>query len=150
VDKASPRTAVAVAEGVDRLELSVDDRSLRDGRKIVAIDEGDEIVQEIWDSTLWGRDKRCVTRARTAPADPVLVLSNHAREAILGRPFEKRAVDVKQMRESEAPDRCANSHCAFHRADVAKDIAGGAVSRGGLIGGKGEPLVGRTNALDER
>lgn len=43
MDKATPDTAVAVVEGVDGLELGVNDRCLHNCRQVLEVDERDEV-----------------------------------------------------------------------------------------------------------
>ena len=73
MDQAAADPAVAVEEGVDRLELRVGDRGLGHGRQVVAVEERDEILDEAVDLGLGRRDVPGVNRAVEASADPVLL-----------------------------------------------------------------------------
>ena len=72
VDERAAGPAVAVGEGVDRLELSMGDRCLHERGMVVAVDVFEEILQQRLEGLRWRRDERSRTRVVAAATDPVL------------------------------------------------------------------------------
>ena len=72
MDEGAPSPSVAVDEGVDRLELRMSDRRLRDCRERVVVGEGAEILEQDLHVLGGRRDERSRARVVAAPADPVL------------------------------------------------------------------------------
>ena len=63
MDQASAGASVAIAEGMDRLELGVGDRGLRYGWQVVKVAESNEIVEERTDTVFRRRHEGRVARA---------------------------------------------------------------------------------------
>ena len=78
-DEDAPDAPVAVGEGVDDLELRVRDRRLADRVDVVAVDVGDEVVDERGHLLGWRRDEMGVERRRSA--DPPLLGRGRRRRA---------------------------------------------------------------------
>ncbi len=150
VDEAASGAAVAVTEGVDGLELGVRDRGLRDGGQVVEVHERDEVVEQARHAIRRWRDERRVAWARASAADPVLLRPHDSGESGFGRALEQRPVDVEHVVESESAARGADLDGALHGADVAEHRACGRVGRDRFVGGEGQSLVRRAEALDER
>jgi hypothetical protein len=72
VDERTPRAAIPVGERMNRLELGMSDRGLRDRRQIVGIAEVAEIFEQLRDILGRWRDECRIERVELAPADPVL------------------------------------------------------------------------------
>lgn len=83
MDEASPGPPVAIAEGVDGLELRVADGRLRDGGKVAEVDERHQIFRQRTYPVFRRRRERCVGRAEAATADPVLVLTDDSCASLL-------------------------------------------------------------------
>ena len=70
MDEGAPRAAVAVDEGVDRLEVGVGDGGLGQGRQIRAAGEGEEVLQRFGHPFVPGRNEERARGGELGSADP--------------------------------------------------------------------------------
>ena len=141
MDQAAADPAVAVEEGVDRLELCVGDCGLGHRRQVVAVEERDEVIDEAVDLGLGRRYVPGVNRAIEASADPVLL----GAEFTWVRP--RLACHERPMDRADVVDRkwaidLAEGYCFFHRDYVGRHGSGDPLRRARVDEGAGKvPLA---------
>lgn len=147
MDERTTRPAVAVGEGVKRLELRVGEGGLYERRVVVAGEVGAEVVEQGGQGRVgWGHEGRI---QRGVAADPVLLRADHTAQVGVPGVGEQRAVDVAQgVRGDRA---VVNGEGGRHRPQVADDLLGRAGGiEGGVEVGEGEAARADHEALDER
>jgi hypothetical protein len=149
VNQAAADPAVAVEEGVDRLELRVGDCGLGHGRQVVAVEERDEILDEAGDLGLGRRDVPGVNRAVEASADPVL-LGAELTWACPGLACHQRPVDRADVVDRKRALAIAEGDCFFHRHDVGCHGSGYPLRSARVNQGPGKVPLAEFIALDPR
>ena len=140
MDQTSARSAVAVAERVDGLELRVRYRRLGHSRQVGEVDESDEVVQQPGDAILGRRHERGVRGTDPSAPDPVLLLADDAGVPLLARLVEQRPMDVEQIVEAEGSRRHADRDGPLHGVDVAEDGSSDAVGRPRFVRWRGRAV----------
>ncbi len=130
MNQGTAHAPVAVPKRVDRLKLGMCDRSLEGRRQIAAIEEGDQVFECRGHVLLWRGDEVGAARARSASADPVLLLAHAAGIALPARAGEEGRVNVDQRVEREALSRRPERDRSLRGADVRHDLGGSVVLRG--------------------
>ncbi len=118
VDEGAADAAVAVCEGVDRLELRMRDRGLQQCRHAAAIGEGDEVIHVARHRFRRRRDTERASRGEIAATDPVL----HGTELTCGCRLQWVVVDECGVRRRGHGDGSGVRADAVQRAGVVVDV----------------------------
>ncbi len=146
MDQAAADAAVAVAKGVDRLELDMRDRRLRDRRDVVAIHESAEVTQQWLNFLVGGADVFGVGRG--AAPDPARLGADLAGDPVQRWDDRQLTVDLGDRVEVDGPRIGADLDSALQCPDRAHNLAGAVVALATFQLGFGEFAVGDAETLD--
>jgi hypothetical protein len=122
MDERAAGAAVAVGEGVDRLELSVSDCCLHESRMVIAVDVVEEVVEQGLERVRWRWDEGCGARVVAAATDPVLHCADHTADVRHRRSFHQGPVDTEQVVEGDRVGRRAQLDSGLHGCDVGEHL----------------------------
>ena len=148
VDEAPADPTVAIEERMDRLELGMGDRRLRDRWQIVAVGEGDQIIDQRLDVGLWRRDVASVDRRVEAAPDPVLFPSELTWRHPIWLTAHQCSVDRSDVIGRQRSVRLSQRDRFLHGDDVGRDGPSGASGRARIDERSGEVALGEVVALD--
>ena len=123
-------TPVAIGEGVDRLELGVDQTGLHDRWHVVAVDEVAQIADQRFNEFGRRGDVVCVARVEVVPAEAVLCCSDYSTQFGGWRPVHECAMQRSDMIVIHCGHLGNVSDGHAHRFDVAQDRVGCLIARG--------------------
>ncbi len=118
VDEAPSHSAVSVQEGVDRLELSVGDGGLGDPRKVISVDELDQVGDQGANRILGRRDVPSVDRRVDPAADPVLLTSKLAGREPRGFSCHQCPMELEDVVDADGPFKITEPHRLLHRTST--------------------------------
>jgi hypothetical protein len=127
MDEAAANTAIAVAERMDRLELGMRDRRLRDGRDVVSVHELAEIGDQGWDVFMRRWDEHGMQR-RSA-ADPSLRPTDLPGDPAQRGGNRKRPVDGADVIEVKVAGLATDPNRRVHSSRIAQDLLGEEIAR---------------------
>jgi len=109
--------SVPIREWVDCFELSVSDRGLGEQGKVVALNEGDEIVHELEDSIVMRWYKLCGVGPKAPSPDPDLLVTP-VTDNFWVTVLEEYAMHFQDGASVDGLGQCQGR---LHRSDVADD-----------------------------
>jgi hypothetical protein len=85
VDQAATNASVAIKKRMDSLELGVSNCRLDDCRQVISVHELRQVLEKTFDVIGRRRNEFGIDGAIQTPADPVLPVSNRARDLVVLR-----------------------------------------------------------------
>ena len=146
MDETATNATVAIPEGVDRLELGMRDRRLRNGRDVVSVHELAEIGDQRWDVFMWGWDEHGMQRRGTA--DPSLRLTDLPGDPAQRRGNRKRPVDGADVIEVKVAGLATDPNRRVHSSRIAQNLLGEEIARLAFDFRPGELAMGELQPLD--
>ncbi len=148
VDERPTDAAVAVDEGMDRLELRMSDGGLGHRWKVVAVHEVHEVEHQRLDLVLRRRDVAGVSRGRQSATEPVLFATErpgHDPRQFVGH---QRSMDGEDVLGRERGPSIAEGDGLLHRDDIGGHGPGAALGRTRIDERAGEVPLAELDALD--
>ena len=93
MNEATTNATISIDERMDRHELCVGDRRLCNGGEVIAVHEGCQVLEKTLDVIWRRRNEFGIDGTVESPADPVLSISNHARDVMVFRIVQQGSMD---------------------------------------------------------
>ncbi len=123
------------------LELGMGDGGLQDHGEVVAVDEGDQVGEQLVQILLGRWDELRAGRAEGAAPHPVLLFAHCAAEMLVTCAVKERAVHAQQVVERDLPRLRSDGDGLLHCPDVADDLERGVVAADAGSGARQAPLA---------
>ncbi len=127
MDKCAPGAAVAIDEGVNRLELGVGNGGLGHGRQCVVVDERTQVLEQPRNMIRWRRYERGSAGVEAAAADPVLHGSDLPGVLVQAGAGEKSLVDPEEAVDGDRFGGAERVDGPGHSVDVSENLVSGDV-----------------------